>query len=607
MTKRSDIQKVLLVGAGPTVIGQAGELDSCGLQAIRALRDAGVEVVLLHSNAASVMTDPDVADRTYLEPITVPAAERILMLEKPDALVATFGGQTALELAKALGEQGVLARHGVQLLGASLETLTLTEDVNAFAAMVTRLGLQRPEHGVAASLEDAKGLAERIGYPVLVRAARAVASDTTDAGGAANATRSTAEAAHTPGSTASAAATTRSAVAAHRGARPAARDIAATNAAPDRGGMGAAYAGGAVRAQAPAQIAHDAADLERYAAAGRGSSTLLLERFLQHAILVDVDLVRDSAGNVFIGGVLEQIEEAGVHSGDAACSLPPHSLSSEVVERIKDQSIAVARELSVVGLLNLQFATQGKALHVLEANPRASRTVPFVSKVTGVPLSKVAALCLTGQLLPELGYVREAEPRFVAIREAVFPFATFSDTDVLLGPQMRSTGEVIGIGATHEEAFARSQLAAGVRFPEPGSPVFLSVKDEDKPAVVDLARRLKALGYPVLTTGGTQRYLDDKRVSTERVLKVAEGSPNVVDRITDGTVGMVINTTAGKQEVADGFPLRRAALVHGVPYFTTVQGARMAVGALELLAKNAPGPRPLQDLLATKQPAKIAG
>ncbi|MBX5482825.1 MAG: carbamoyl-phosphate synthase large subunit [Myxococcaceae bacterium] len=514
----SDRSTILVLGSGPHRIGQGLELDGCCMDAASALREAGFRTVMV--NCAPTAGSADF-DRDDVAPLTAGDVLEIAARERPVGVLVQFGGQTPLRLARTLEEAGL------PILGTTPDAIDRAEDRARFAAMVAKLGLQQPPHGVARSIAEAREVAARIGFPVMVRPSWVL-------GGRA------------------------------------------------------------------IEVVHDADDLERFmreAVRASPEHPVLIDRFLENAVEVEVELVRDRAGNVFVAGVLEHIEEAGVHSGDAACTLPPHSLSPEVVERIKDQSAALAGEIGVVGLLNVQFATQGKSVFVLEANPFASRTVPFVSRATGVPLAKVAALCMTGQLLPALGCVREAEPKCLAVKESVFPFDRFPGVDVLLGPEMKSTGEVMGMGRTFEEAFAKSQLGAGVRFPAPGMPVFLSVKDADKPAVVDLARRLRALGHPVLTTSGTQRYLAEKRVPTESVLKVKEGRPNIVDRIVDGKVGMVINTTAGKQEIADSFPLRRAALVHGVPYYTTVQGARMAVGALELLARGPLGVRPLQEIL----------
>jgi carbamoyl-phosphate synthase large subunit len=347
------------------------------------------------------------------------------------------------------------------------------------------------------------------------------------------------------------------------------------------------------------EVVYDAESLERYmreAVKASPEHPVLIDRFLKDAIEVDLDLVADRTGEVLVGGVLEHIEEAGIHSGDAAATLPPHSLSPDLVERMKDQATALARELQVVGLMNVQFAIQGKTIYVLEVNPRASRTVPFISKATGVALAKIAALCMVGKTLRELQTPREIELRHVAVKESVFPFARFPGVDVILGPEMKSTGEVMGIASDYASAFAKGELAAGAKLPRSGT-VFISVKDEDKPAVVDLAKRLRALGFRIVATGGTHRYLQGKGIPNEHVLKVTEGRPHVVDKIVDGEIGLVVNTTFGKKEIADSFSIRRESLMHQVPYYTTVQAARMVVGALEALAR---GPLPvvsLQDAL----------
>jgi carbamoyl-phosphate synthase large subunit len=347
------------------------------------------------------------------------------------------------------------------------------------------------------------------------------------------------------------------------------------------------------------EVVYDAASLERYmreAVSASPEHPVLIDRFLKDAVEVDLDLVADRTGAVLVGGVLEHIQEAGVHSGDAAATLPPHSLSPDLVERMKDQAIALARELQVVGLMNVQFAIQGKTIYILEVNPRASRTVPFISKATGVPLAKLAALCMVGKTLEELGHTQEAEFKHVAVKESVFPFARFAGVDVILGPEMKSTGEVMGLADDYASAFAKSQLAAGVRLPRAGK-VFISVKSEDKPAVVDLAKRLRTMGYELVATSGTHAYLATKGIPAQQVLKVTEGRPNIVDKIVDGAIVLVINTTFGKQEIADSFSIRREALMHGIPYYTTVQQARMAVGALESLRRAELSVKALQEYL----------
>ena len=349
------------------------------------------------------------------------------------------------------------------------------------------------------------------------------------------------------------------------------------------------------------EVVYDAESLDRYmreAVKASPEHPVLIDRFLKDAIEVDLDLVADRTGEVLVGGLLEHVEEAGIHSGDASATLPPHSLSPELVERMKDQATALARELKVVGLMNVQFAIQGKALYVLEVNPRASRTVPFISKATGVELAKIAALCMVGKTLRELNTPREIEMKHVAVKESVFPFARFPGVDVILGPEMKSTGEVMGIADDYYSAFAKSELAAGSALPSSGT-VFISVKDDDKPAMVDLAKRLRALGFRLVATGGTHRYLKNKGIEIEHVLKVTEGRPHVVDKIVDGEIDLVINTTFGKKEIADSFSIRRESLMHSVPYYTTVQAARMAVGAIEALARGRIPVTALQDALKT--------
>jgi len=349
------------------------------------------------------------------------------------------------------------------------------------------------------------------------------------------------------------------------------------------------------------QVVRDGEDLARCMNEALSTSPqhpVLLDKFLNEAVEVDVDVVADKDGNVLVGGVLEHVEEAGVHSGDAACTLPPHSLSTEMVERLKDVVTDLARELRIVGLLNVQFAVQGKSIYVLEANPRASRTVPFVSKATGVSLAQLAARCMLGETLPEMGFGTELSLKnYVAVKEAVFPFARFSNTDILLGPEMRSTGEVMGLAECVDVAFGKSQLAAGTALPR-GGRVFLSVKDDDKPGIVDVARRLGALGFEVLTTQGTQSYLAKKGIASRQVNKVAQGSPSIVDLIRNNEVALIINTTDNKKTISDSYAIRHEALLKQIPSFTTLEAARMLVGALEAQARKPYPCRPLQAYLA---------
>ena len=347
------------------------------------------------------------------------------------------------------------------------------------------------------------------------------------------------------------------------------------------------------------EVVYDASDLERYmqeAVKASPEHPVLIDRFLKSAIEVDLDLVADRKGDVLIGGLLEHVEEAGIHSGDAAMSLPPHSLPENLIAQMKEQASAVARELGLVGLMNVQFAIQGDKVYVLEVNPRASRTVPFISKATGVPLAKVAALCMVGKTLDELGHVGELSVKHMAVKESVFPFARFAGVDVILGPEMKSTGEVMGIADNFPAAFAKSQLAAGVKLPRQGN-ILISVKDDDKPATVALARRLLALGYTLSATAGTHDYLAAQGIQSELLQKVTEGRPHIVDKIVNGEIALVINTTFGKREIADSFSIRRETLMHGIPYYTTIQAARMAVDSLEAVARGDMGVRSLQSYL----------
>ncbi|MFL5352581.1 carbamoyl-phosphate synthase large subunit [Archangium sp.] len=516
-------QKVLILGSGPIRIGQGIEFDYCCVHAAFALREAGYETVMVNCNPETVSTDYDTSDRLYFEPLTIEDVLEVSQREKPVGAIVQFGGQTPLRLSVPL------EKAGLPILGTPPDAIDRAEDRERFAQLIEKLGLNQPENGVARSHEEAYRVAERIGYPVMVRPSYVL-------GGRAM------------------------------------------------------------------EVVYDQQSLERYmreAVSASPEHPVLIDRFLKDAIEVDLDLVADKTGAVLVGGVLEHVEEAGVHSGDAACTLPPHSLSPDLVERMKDQAIALAKELGVVGLMNVQFAIQGKAIYVLEVNPRASRTVPFISKATGVALAKIASLCMVGKTLAELGATQEPEFKHVAVKESVFPFARFAGVDVILGPEMKSTGEVMGIAADFPSAFAKSQQAAGVKLPR-GGKVFISVKNDDKPAVVDLARRLRALGFKLVTTSGTHQYLVTKGIETDKVLKVTEGRPHIVDKIVDGQIVLVINTTFGKQEIADSFSIRREALMHGVPYYTTVQAARMVVSALEALLSKEQTVRPLQDYLAKK-------
>jgi carbamoyl-phosphate synthase large subunit len=516
----TDRPKVMILGGGPNRIGQGIEFDYCCVHAAFALTQAGFETIMVNCNPETVSTDYDTSDRLYFEPLTLEDVLEIVHKEKPRGLIVQYGGQTPLKLAVPLHELGV------PIFGTSPDAIDRAEDRERFAAMIEKLGLRQPEHGMARSAEQAFAVARRIGYPVMVRPSYVL-------GGRAM------------------------------------------------------------------EVVYDDADLRGYltdAVQASNDRPVLIDRFLKDAAEVDVDVVSDGK-DVVVGGVMEHIEEAGIHSGDSACSLPPFSLAPALVAEIERQSIAMARELGVIGLMNVQFAVQGGDVYVLEVNPRASRTVPFVGKATGLPLAKAGALCMVGKTLAEAGITGSARPRHVSVKEAVFPFTRFRGVDNLLGPEMRSTGEVMGVDALFPVAFFKAQAAAGNTLPTSGvgKRAFVSVRDGDKAAVVDIARRLVGLGFEVLATAGTHAYLAERAIPTTPVKKVKEGRPSIVDRIKDGDVHFVVNTTDGKREVSDSYSIRRETLMKAVPYFTTMTGARAGVMAMEAMRSGPAGVRSLQE------------
>jgi carbamoyl-phosphate synthase large subunit len=529
-------KKIVILGGGPNRIGQGIEFDYCCVHAVMALREEGFETLMVNCNPETVSTDYDTSDRLYFEPLTREDVLEIVDAEKPEGVIVQFGGQTPLRLAVPL------QKAGVRLLGTSADAIDRAEDRQRFGELVSKLNLRAPVWGTAHGLEEARTIAEKIGYPVMVRPSYVL-------GGRAM------EIVH------------------------------------DAGGLHT-FVG----------VALEAARRESLASGGgRGdeSAPILVDQFLRDAIEVDVDVVADGQ-DVVIGGVMEHIEEAGIHSGDSACCLPPFSLPGETVQIIKDQARALARELDVRGLMNVQFAVprDGRGVFILEVNPRASRTVPFVSKVIGVPLAKVAAKIAAGRTLREMG-IHEMAPAHMAVKEAVFPFVKFGGVDVLLGPEMRSTGEVMGIDSSFEAAFAKSQIAAGTRLPVPGGdkPVtaFLSIKEADKAAGVGLARHLTQLGFRIIATNGTHACLSQAGIECTRVNKVREGRPHCVDRMLDGDVHLVVNTTEGADSIRDSFSLRRTALMRGLAYFTTMSAARAAAVAIQRLEAGDMSVRSLQE------------
>jgi carbamoyl-phosphate synthase large subunit len=508
----SDKKKVIILGGGPNRIGQGIEFDYCCCHAVFALRELGIETVMVNCNPETVSTDYDTSDRLYFEPLTLEDVLAICREEQSRGellgVVVQFGGQTPLKLSVQL------EKAGIKLLGTPADAIDRAEDRERFDALLSKLGLARPRAGIAKSVSEARTIAQSIGYPVLVRPSYVL-------GGRA---------------------------------------------------MTTCWSDGELEAYVG--LAIEAAKEEG------GSQTLLIDEFLRSAIEVDVDVVCDGKQAV-IGGVMQHIEEAGVHSGDSTSVLPPHSLDAAVVAEIEATARALALELGVIGLMNVQMAVKDGKVFVLEVNPRASRTVPFVAKATGRPLAKIAAKVMVGKTLLELGIDDGPLPMHVAVKESVFPFSKFPGVDTILGPEMRSTGEVMGIAQSFALAFEKSLSASGFALPERGR-VFISVKDDDKEQACHVARRLRNLGFSIVATGGTATALTRARIPSERVNKVLEGSPHVVDAILAGTVQLVINTTQGTKAIADSYSIRRNALLANIPYFTTMSAGLAAVAALEV-------------------------
>ncbi len=516
----TDRKKVIILGGGPNRIGQGIEFDYCCVHAVYALREAGYETIMVNCNPETVSTDYDTADRLYFEPLTAEDVIELVEVERRNGellgLIVQFGGQTPLKLAKPL------EAAGIPILGTSPDAIDLAEDRERFQKLIHQLKLRQPENGTATSQEQAIAVAEKIGYPVVIRPSYVL-------GGRAM------------------------------------------------------------------QIVYERGGLERYmrdAVKVSGANPVLIDSYLRDAIEVDVDALADKDGNVFVAGIMEHIEEAGIHSGDSACSLPPYSLSAKIIGEIERQTEAMAKALGVVGLMNVQFAVKDSDVYVLEVNPRASRTVPFVAKATGQPIAKFAARLMVGEALKSIG-IKKNKGKHIAVKEAVFPFARFPGVDTLLGPEMRSTGEVMGLDMDFGRAFAKSQLGAGSQVPVEGA-VFVSVKDSDKQAMVKPVKRLVDLGFKVVATGGTAEYLRRHGITAERVNKVLEGRPHIVDLMKDGKVQLVFNTVDGASALSDSFTLRRTALMHKIAYCTTVAGAKASVEGIAAVSEGALDVAPLQ-------------
>ncbi len=526
--KPSAREKIVILGGGPNRIGQGIEFDYCCCHACFSLTKAGFETIMINCNPETVSTDYDTSDRLFFEPLTAEDVLEVIRKENSNGrvkgVIVQFGGQTPLKLASALEEAGV------PILGTSPDAIDLAEDRDRFKALIDKLGLAQPESGIAKSLGDARAIADRIGYPVVIRPSYVL-------GGRAM------------------------------------------------------------------EIVHDGVEIDRYVA--RLSATLdspselvvsdkrplLIDRYLTDAVEVDVDCLADGK-DTFIAGIMEHIEEAGIHSGDSACSLPPYSLQPDVIAELERQARELALALGVVGLMNVQFAIKDSKVYILEVNPRASRTVPFVAKVIGLPIASIAAQIMGGKPLAAFG-LKKPSYDHIAVKEAVFPFARFLGVDPVLGPEMRSTGEVMGIDRDFAMAFCKSQLGAGQKLPLGGT-VFVSVKESDKDRIIAPVQALSDMGFKIIATRGTKRHLEAKGVPCESINKVLEGRPHVVDAIKNGEVNLVFNTTEGSKALADSKDIRRSALLHHVPYYTTLAGAVAVTRAIKALKSDTLQVAPLQ-------------
>ncbi|WP_048648036.1 carbamoyl-phosphate synthase large subunit [Nitratireductor soli] len=542
----SDRKKVVILGGGPNRIGQGIEFDYCCCHAAFALADAGYESIMVNCNPETVSTDYDTSDRLYFEPLTPEDVLEILRAEQADGtlvgVIVQFGGQTPLKLAEAL------EKAGIPILGTAPDMIDLAEDRDRFQKLLTKLGLKQPKNGIAYSVEQARVIASELGFPLVVRPSYVL------------------------------------------GGR-------AMQIVHDESQL-QTYLLDVVPGLVPEEIR------QKYPADKTGQintllskNPLLFDTYLTEAIEVDVDCLSDGH-ETFVSGIMEHIEEAGIHSGDSACSLPVHSLTPELVDELERQTAALARALNVGGLMNVQYAVKNGEVYVLEVNPRASRTVPFVAKTIGKPIAKIAARIMAGESLENAfahyGAMPDIRnPGHIAVKEAVFPFARFPGVDTLLGPEMKSTGEVMGLDYDYALAFAKAQLGAGVDLPRSGT-LFVAVRDEDKPRVLPAVKRLADLGFKVLATSGTARYLRENGVEAEKINKVLEGRPHIEDAIRNRQVQLVFNTTDGQKAVSDSKSLRRATLMQKVPYYTTMAGAEAVAEAIAALKAGSLEVRPLQ-------------
>lgn len=522
--KKPGVKRIMILGGGPNRIGQGIEFDYCCCHASFALREMGIESIMVNSNPETVSTDYDTSDILFFEPLTIEDVLNICDRVQPDGVIVQFGGQTPLNLARAL------STAGVPIIGTTVDTIESAEDREKFQKLLHSLGLKQPANAIARTMAQARTEAKNVGFPSLVRPSFVL-------GGRAM------------------------------------------------------------------EICYDHAQFERYVAEAfivAEGQPVLIDRFLEDAIEVDVDALCDGE-DVVVMGIMEHIEEAGVHSGDSACVIPPYTLSAEVLQEIRESTWAMAKRLQVIGLMNVQYAVKaedGKMnVYVLEVNPRASRTVPFVAKATGVPVAKLAAKVMAGMKLRELGVTEEPIPKRVSVKESVFPFRKFAGVDIVLGPEMRSTGEVMGISDSFAIAFAKSQLAAGVVLPTSGN-VFVSINARHKEGIPDLVKQLHELGFTLLATPGTARVVEAAGIPVTSVKKIAEGSPNLIDYLKNGEVSLIVNTPSGKGARTDEGRIRAAAVQNGVPCITTMAAASAAIKAMQALRTETLTVEALQDRFA---------
>ena len=536
----SNKKKVIIIGGGPNRIGQGIEFDYCCCHACFALKEMGIETIMINCNPETVSTDYDTSDRLYFEPLTTEDIFEIIQVEKKNGnllgVIVQFGGQTPLKLSDSLSNMGI------NILGTTPDTIDLAEDRDRFQKLIQDLNLKQPKNKIAYSINESRKTILDIGLPIILRPsyvlggrAMVILRDDNDF------------------------------------------DEYIENTLP-------ALVPEDIKSKFPQQK-------EKQINTLLSTNPLLLDSYLSDAIEIDVDAISDGI-NVHICGIMQHIEEAGVHSGDSACSIPPYSLDKEIIKELEEQTIAISLSLNIIGCLNIQFAVKDRLVYIIEVNPRASRTIPFVAKVTGQPISKIATKIILGEDLPKL--IQKKQIDHIAVKEAVFPFLKFEGVDVLLGPEMKSTGEVMGIGDDFEIAFAKSQLGTNIPLPKEGN-VFVSVKDKDKKEILSSIEILQKIGFNIQATGGTQRYLMSKGIYTERVNKVLEGRPHIVDSINNNKIDLVINTTEGTKALSDSKSLRQAALRNKIPYYTTLSGAKAAIVAIEKYKKGLGNIKSLQE------------